>query len=63
MNKKVYQQPELQVVKVDMQNHLLGESDGPNQVKSVKSATGIGYGGGGNGAAYGRESSGWDDEE
>lgn len=62
MNKKVYQQPELQVVKVNMQNHLLGDSD-PNKVTSVKSNANIGYGGGGSGTAYGRESSGWDDEE
>ncbi len=61
MNKKVYQQPELQVVKVDMQNHLLEGS--PQEVHSVKSNANIGYGGGGSGTAYGRESSGWDDEE
>jgi len=60
MNKKVYQQPELQVVKVEAQ-HLICKS--PDEIHSVKGNANIGYGGGGNGPAYGRESSGWDDEE
>ena len=58
MNKKDYQKPTMDVVKIQHQAHLLAGS-----IDSVNSGdTGIGYGGSGNGSAHAPGFSGdWDD--
>ena len=58
MNKKDYQKPEMRVVKIQQQAHLLSGS-GVNNVDGGD--TGIGYGGGGSGPAKARGFGGWDD--
>lgn len=57
MNKKQYQQPQLHVVNIIIEN-LLGGS-----VRNVKSNVSMGYGGRGSGSARGRESADWADDE
>ena len=59
--KKIYQQPEIWVDELKMENQVLANSP-LRQVTNVTGA-GLGYGGGGNGPARAGESNLWDDEE
>ena len=59
MTRKYYQAPSMLVVSVSTQNLLAG-----SEVTDVVSGdTGIGYGGGGSGPAYGRSRGNWGDDE
>ena len=58
--KKNYQEPVLHVAKLQYRCSLLDSS--PASVNSVDGNAGIGYGGGGNGIARGRDY-GFDDED
>ena len=63
MDKKEYQVPSMEVVKIAMTSIIC------NSITSISTGgdgdddTGIGYGGGGSGPARARSFGGWDDEE
>jgi len=59
MNKKNYQKPATQVVKINVSRQLLGASE----VNSLSNNAELQYEGGGNGVARGRSFDDWDDEE
>ena len=59
MNKKVYQQPTLQTVNINIERALLAGSN----IKQVSSNIDIEYKGGSDGPVRGRKSSQWSDEE
>ena len=58
MDKKEYQVPSMEVVKIAMTSIICTSLDNIDG-----GGTGIGYGGGGNGPARARQRGGWDDEE
>ena len=59
MNKKQYQQPQLHVVNIIIENLLQADS-----FRKVKGNAGLNYGGaGGSESARGRESADWADDE
>jgi hypothetical protein len=59
MNKRVYQQPTMNVVKIQQKSHILSGS-----LRGVSSnAEGLHYGGGASVDANSRRGGGWDDEE
>ena len=56
--KKEYTKPQMEVVRINMSATILVDS----KVDSLGGNSGLGLGGGSNGAARGRESDDWDDE-
>ena len=58
MNKRVYQQPTMNVVKIQTKCHILSGS-----LNGVDSNAGLKYGGGAAVDANSRRGGGWDDEE
>ena len=58
MNKKAYQQPTMNVVKLQHKNHILNAS-----VTGVDGNASLKYGGGASVDANSRRGGGWDDEE
>ena len=57
--KKNYVKPAMQVVEMAVQQMLAGSNP---QATGIGGNSGLGWGGGSNGAARGRESDDWDDE-
>jgi len=59
MNKKAYQKPAMQVVKINIRHQLLSGSPVNRTTNNVN----MSYGGGGNGVSRSRDFDDWDDEE
>ena len=57
--KKNYVKPAMQVVEMAVQQMLAASGD---KATGISGNSGLGFGGGSNGAARGRESDDWDDE-